>query len=409
MKNRFSNFKDSKLTQISIYTVITIVASFILIHFVQHIDIVFEAIGRGLHWLGVIFVPMAWGFALAYLLYPLAGAIEKRLARLPHYRKKGRRARPVAVAITMTLLVIIIIAVLSIVISAVSREVKVVRASDFTDFLNTLATNIRTFFDAFSRWLNSLNISSDDLSNALDKISSMGSDYAKQLTSHIFSAVSSIPSILANILFAIIFGIYFLLDARGLMSYWDKVLKAFSRPSAYRKTHILINDCDRVFSGYIRGQLIDATIMTFIVGVSLSVLNVRFAMIIGIMTGIGNLIPYFGPFVAYVSTALVCIVNGDIKKLIIAIIVLFIVQTIDGNIINPKLLSQNISVHPMLVIAALIIGSAIGGIVGMLLAVPVAAILKIQFDRLIDYLTKRREKQLSADDTEGATDAEHKL
>jgi predicted PurR-regulated permease PerM len=100
-----------------------------------------------------------------------------------------------------------------------------------------------------------------------------------------------------------------------------------------------------------------------------------------------------GPFVAYISTISVCILNGDWKKLIIALIVLLVLQTIDGNVINPKLLSANISIHPMLVIASLIIGSAIGGIIGMLLAVPVGALIKIQFERGIDYLMAHRHQE----------------
>ena len=74
----------------------------------------------------------------------------------------------------------------------------------------------------------------------------------------------------------------------------------------------------------------------------------------------------------------------------IGVVIVFVIQTIDGNIVNPKLLSSNIEVHPMLVIIALIIGSSTGGIVGMLAAVPIAALLKIQFERLVDYLMKKR-------------------
>ena len=130
--------------------------------------------------------------------------------------------------------------------------------------------------------------------------------------------------------------------------------------------------------------------MMVAVGVSLSIVNVKFAIIIGVLTGVGNLIPYVGAFVAYISTILACLIDGDIKKLIIGVIVIFIVQTIDGNVVNPKLLSKSISIHPLLVIASLIIGSAIGGIGGMLLAVPIGAFLKTNFERFIDYLLRKR-------------------
>ena len=122
-------------------------------------------------------------------------------------------------------------------------------------------------------------------------------------------------------------------------------------------------------------------------------MGVPFAVIIGILTGIGNLIPYVGPIVAYGSTILVCLVHFDIQKLIIAVIVICIIQTIDGNVINPRLLSHSISVHPMLVIASLIVGGAAGGIVGMLLAVPVAGLMKLYFDRFIQDVLNRRNQE----------------
>ncbi len=130
--------------------------------------------------------------------------------------------------------------------------------------------------------------------------------------------------------------------------------------------------------------------MAILVGCSLTLIGVRYAVIIGILSGIGNLIPYIGPIVAYGSTIIVCLVCQDLKRLLVAIVVLFVIQTVDGNVINPRLLSSNVDVHPMLVIAALIVGGAFGGIVGMLFAVPVAGFFKIQFEKGIDSLVQKR-------------------
>jgi predicted PurR-regulated permease PerM len=111
-----------------------------------------------------------------------------------------------------------------------------------------------------------------------------------------------------------------------------------------------IEDVDHVFSGYIRGQLTDAVVMMILISLTLSVVGVKFAFLIGIIAGIGNLVPYLGPFIAYGGSAIVCLINGQYSELLIAVIALFIVQTLDGNIIQPKLLSQSIQIHPVLVI-----------------------------------------------------------
>ena len=93
---------------------------------------------------------------------------------------------------------------------------------------------------------------------------------------------------------------------------------------------------------------------------------------------------------AYGFTVLVCMLEGDWKRLLIALVLLLLVQAIDGNLIGPRLLSSNIQVHPLLVVISLIFGSAIGGLLGMLLAVPVGALIKVQFERMIDRNLVRR-------------------
>jgi predicted PurR-regulated permease PerM len=158
------------------------------------------------------------------------------------------------------------------------------------------------------------------------------------------------------------------------------------------------NDLDRVFSGYIRGQLTDAFVMMLLISLVLSLTGVKFSILIGIFAGIGNLIPYFGPIVAYVTTTIVCLMNGEIKTLIISLIALFIIQAVDGNIIGPKLLSSSIKIHPLIIIVSIIIGSAIGGFLGMLLAVPVGAYVKLVFVRFINHRLEHKEAMKHEED-----------
>jgi predicted PurR-regulated permease PerM len=191
-------------------------------------------------------------------------------------------------------------------------------------------------------------------------------------------------------MFSVIFSIYFLLDGRNLEHYWDKVLKTISSKRFYNGFHRIVDDTDRVFSSYIKGQLLDALILAFMVSVSLSIVGVPYGVLIGIVTGIGNLIPYVGAFVAYACTIASCLFAGDTRMLIIATILICIFQFIDGNIINPKLLSDSVEVHPLLVICCLLIGGAFGGIIGMVVSVPAGAVLKIQFERVMHHIAGKR-------------------
>ena len=132
----------------------------------------------------------------------------------------------------------------------------------------------------------------------------------------------------------------------------------------------------------------DALLVGAMVTVAMLIAKVPYAAVIGILTGLGNLIPYVGPVVGFGSLILVCLAEGSINHLLIGGVILIVVMFIDGNIINPRMLSSNVEVHPVLVIVALLAGGRVGGIVGMLVAVPVAALLKLQFDKAVEKRLK---------------------
>lgn len=395
---------NSKYAQISFYTVLTVVIIFVLTRIFDHLPAFFAAIGSGLHWLGVILKPLVIGFFIAYLLYPMTNFFQRQLKKIPGWDSKNKLTRGLAVLTTVVIAFVVIFVLLSLMISTVTKEIHAVRLDDFRNFLTGLADTIRSFFSALSSWLEEMSIGSQDLANVTDKISGWGSTIAQKMGEVLVNYVSSIPSFLTATLFSIIFSIYFQLDGEGLKHYWKRVYRAITNEKIYSGTRVFMEDADRVFSGYIRGQLMDAIFMAVVVSVALTLIRVPFAILIGILSGIGNLIPYLGPVIAYGSTAFVCILEGDLQLLFLSIVVVFIIQTVDGNVINPKFLANTTHVHPVLVIVALLIGSKAGGLAGMIFAVPIAALIKLEFERLINYLIRRRNIEAAANDPDTEAD-----
>ena len=197
------------------------------------------------------------------------------------------------------------------------------------------------------------------------------------------TAFSNVSEAATTALFSIIFAIYFLLDGQRLYAYAKRIIRnLLGNRSSFGER--LFDDANDVFSRYFRGQAIDASIVGVLTAVTLTIAGIPYAPIIGLITGLANLIPYLGGIVGFGSIALVCVPEGLWMKLVLGIAIMAVVMFVDGNIINPKLLSDSIEVHPMLVVAALIAGSAVGGALGMLVAVPVAALLKLQLDRWME-------------------------
>ncbi len=258
------------------------------------------------------------------------------------------------------------------------------------NLVNMATRSINSFYTTAVKWLSQLNFESKEINDYVQNIGTVVASLITQWGQNALGALKNIPSFFSNLIFTIIFAVYFQLDHEGLRKYWGRAFRALFPTRFNDGIRLFAKDANRVCSGYIRGQFLDAILMAISISIALSLAGVRFSVLIGIFTGIGNLIPYVGPIVGYCSTILICLINGDYLRLVIGVVIVFVIQTIDGNIVNPKLLSSNIEVHPMLVIIALIIGSSTGGIVGMLAAVPIAALLKIQFERLVDYLMKKR-------------------
>ncbi len=387
------SFLRTEYARLSFYVIFTFIAIYLIKNVADNFTTLLAGATRALKVTGTVLTPLIWGFVDAYLLYPLMKFFQSLLQKTPYFKKRPGKSRAAAAAITILLEIGFVVVILSVIISALTHQLRMVSFSDLDTFVTSLAKSLSDVYAQLQQRVREADIASNALSNAARYLSSAVGRFTSNLGANLTSSLSNVTGILGNLLFAVIFTIYFLVDTEGLEKYWDKVLHAFSGGKFYRGVHLFLEDADSVFSGYIRGQMIDGVIMFAMVSVALSILNVQFAVIIGIVTGIGNLIPYVGPFLAYGSTIVVCLLNGDIKKMLLSIVVLFIIQTIDGNVINPKLLSSSVHVHPMLVIVSLTVGGASGGVLGMLIAVPVAALIKIWFDRMIHLLEMRRSKE----------------
>ena len=130
------------------------------------------------------------------------------------------------------------------------------------------------------------------------------------------------------------------------------------------------------FSKYIRGQLIEATIVALLSTAVLTVIGFDYAFVIGLICGLFNLIPYIGPFIGIMIAAILALFSGEIWMVIATIIGLMIVQQIDCNILCPKIVGDIVGLHPALVLIAVTIGGNWYGLFGMIIAVPIAASLK---------------------------------
>jgi predicted PurR-regulated permease PerM len=390
--------QNEKYTLISIYVIITAMIIYSLSLVAKSAPAIFQYIMDKLSWLVRVARPIVIAFVFAYIFDPVIEFFEKNYEKVKIGRKGKERhlksSRTLAVLTTIFLIIFLLSGIISLLVFSVTDQIRFANFDDLIILAESYKKNINDFYSSVLTQLNKLDIQSEQVSDYVRLVSTKLLDGLKVMASSLVTSISNISSYLTTFIFSTIIGIYFMIDGAMIKKFVKKVGEALLSEKANKRISRFIKDADQVFSGYIRGQLTDAVFMMILISLTLSVVGVKFAFIIGIIAGIGNLVPYLGPFIAYIGTAIVCLINGQYRELLIAVIALFIVQTLDGNVIQPKFLSQSIQIHPVLVIISLIFGNAIGGLFGMLLAVPVGALIKLLFVRYIDYrLEKKKEEK----------------
>lgn len=382
---------NKKYAQISLYVIITCVIIYCLSLIADNAPLLIGKFMNCIGWVLQVIKPVILGFVFAFLMDPVVSLFERKF-RKARVLKKLKRPRTLAAVLSVALLFTAVVGLISMLVYSVTRQLRLANFDDIIRLGNVFIDSLNAFIDSVKDKMSDLDIQSEEIEKYLQTATEYIMSALLNFANATVNSLKNISGYLTTIIFSFIIGFYFMIDGRMFMEYIRKVWKALFSDRFNKKTVSIIHDLDHVFSGYIRGQLTDAFVMMILISLTLSITGVKFAVVIGIFAGIGNLIPYFGPIVAYISTTIVCLINGDTKTLFVSILALAVIQFVDGNFIGPKLLSRSIKIHPLIIIISLIFGSAIGGFLGMLLAVPVGAYVKLIFVRYIDRRASRKEE-----------------
>lgn len=189
-------------------------------------------------------------------------------------------------------------------------------------------------------------------------------------------SVMGVTSNVINIFIGIIISIYMLLDKDKIKKFMSDFSTAFFPEKIDKTIKLYLKEANDTFPRFISCQLIDAVVVSTLASILLSLLKVKYSLVLGIMLGVFNLIPYFGAIIACVISIVITLFTGGVFKALWTAVTLLIIQQIDGNIIGPKIMGDQLDISPLLVIFAVTVGGGLFGIIGMLISVPVVAVIK---------------------------------
>ena len=170
-------------------------------------------------------------------------------------------------------------------------------------------------------------------------------------------------------------------------------MRAIFKKETYETIDKYFTKANQIFFTFISSQLLDAVIVGILTTIAMMILKVKYAPLIGFTIGLFNMIPYIGAIVAVSIGILVTFITGGFGKALAMAIVVIILQQIDANIINPKIIGSSLEISPLLVIFSITIGGAYFGILGMFLAVPIAVVLKIGLTDFVDARNKIKDEE----------------
>ena len=386
MRRRFR--WDKKYLYWGITAFLVVAAAVLFYMLLQHLP----DLQKGWNKIMTILAPFVWGLILAYLLLPLTRQLERLFSNrgMKKALVKGKFARAMAIIISEIVLLILLTAFVLLILPQLYSSIE------------TIVVNSPEYYSRMSEWVE---LKLEDhpeveqyVAQALESLSNQVIDLVKNrllpsmgnvitsVTTGVYAAFRGIY----NLIIGIIVSIYILSNREMAKAGFRKVLYSIFSVETCEKIRSGILFTDRTFMGFLSGKLLDSAIIGLVCYIVCVILKMPYALLVSVMIGITNIIPFFGPLIGLIPSAFIILLVDPFKCLIFVIFIV-VLQQIDGNILGPKILGSSVGINGFWVMFAIILGGGLFGFPGMILGVPVFVVIYSAMTTLIDKKLKRED------------------
>ncbi len=342
-------------------------------------------------WFGSFFrimKPFLVGLLISYILFMPCKKIESILLK-SKFKFINKKARGLSVIATYIIFVLIIIVIINC-IFPILKESVVELVGNIPGYYETLVNKYRELPEDSVLKSDIIKDKMAELSNIdMKQLLSINNEKIIEYVKNIIDVFSGI----FDVFISIIVSVYILLQRTTIMKFLRRFARALFKKNTYEAVNKYFTKANEVFFTFISSQLLDAVIVGILTTVAMLIIKVKYAPLIGFTIGLFNMIPYIGAIVAVAIGILITFITGGLGKALAMAIVVIILQQIDANIINPKIIGVSLEVSPLLVIFSVTVGGAYFGILGMFLGVPIAVVIKTVLTDWIDNKNKFRDEQ----------------
>lgn len=344
--------------------------------------------------LSTILQPVTIGLVLAYLLNPVMKFFEKYCLKIliPRMKKEvtaRKTARGIAIAGALLFLAGILVLFIAVVVPSIIQSVQKMIIG-FPEEVNSLIAWVEDITernpqvaDMVSETIASASVMFQNFVQS--DLLPMAQTYIASITSGVISGVK----LLTNVLVGVIVSVYVMSSQETFGGQVKKIIYAIFKPRHANVIIDTVRKSNQIFGGFISGKLLDSAIIGVIAYVVLVLMKMPDTMLLAVIIGVTNIIPFFGPFIGAVPSFIIVVLQNPIQGLYFLIFI-FILQQIDGNIIGPKILGDSTGITPFWVVTSILVFGGLWGFPGMLLGVPVTAVTQYIVRNVLTYALRKR-------------------
>lgn len=387
MPNDENSLRNRKYLSISIYALLVILFGSIIVKAVTDWNSVLDLC----KYIFKIFSPFLLGLFFAFLIFPLVKWMEYYVFKKIFKIKSQKTSYYTSLTVTYILVIGLITLLLVFVVPQIYYSL--------VDLTNTITEQYFIIVDKLENmpdtW-HDMNVNSliDTITSAIQNLIPQLVSYITGITSNLipflFNTSMSLIKGITNTFLGVIISIYMLGDRENLTKNVSRFFYAVIPAGGSEVFLKTVRESISIFSRYMSGKSVDSLIIGLITFLIMSIFNLEFKLLISVLVAITNMIPYFGPFIGGGIGAVILLIENPWNALIFVVIIL-VIQQFDGLYLGPKIIGDSTGLKPLWVIFGITVGGSLFGVLGMLLGVPVVAVLSYILNIIIEYRLEKRD------------------
>lgn len=382
-KNRFQ--PNSQYFTIVIYGLMFVLGTILLVRIVGSFNNTVKLLGQALQ----VIAPFLVGAFIAFILYPLVRFFYRNLFKNTLHMKSDKLSKWLSILVTYVIAIGVIAILMVFILPQLYTSI-----TDIVDKLPVWYNNLTTMVDNFENRHADLgfidyNLINEHLTSLYPKIISYLTDTLANLLPYVVNTSMAIVKGVVNLIISIMVSVYMISDHKNIFYQFKKLLYAVFPKQAADTARTICRESTNIFLKFMYGKAIDSVIIGIICFVCMNIFKFPYTVLISVIVGITNMIPYFGPYIGGVLGGIIIVIVNPVQVIFFAVMIL-VIQQFDGLFLGPKILGDSTGLKPLWVIFAIVVGGAMFGVLGMFLGVPTMAVICYILNIVVEHFLKKR-------------------